>query len=805
MPLDPEDPRERLDFFIADSSPAVILTKTRFAERFSAPGAQVVRLDAETEAILRESEAGAPCPSTADNAMCVLYTSGSTGKPKGAVNLHRGIVNYLLAKQEMVGLGPADRVLFTTPISFDTSVEEFFFGIICGGCLVIEKAGGKQRDMSQLVELIARENVTTACFVPSILRLLLEEEDLERCRSLKHVLIGGEVLTPDIVERFSRRLDADLYNEYGPTEASIDVAVWKCRLDYQRGIVPIGRPIANVRLYILDAERNPVPIGVPGELYIGGVAVARGYLNRPELNAERFLPDPFGVAGDTMYRTGDRSRWLPDGNIQFLGRRDGQVKIHGGRLEVGEVEAAISRHSAVAHVAVVVRQSSPDYKYLAAYVVPRGRRADNAEDRREIVKDLRQFLKSSLPDYMIPQAFEILDALPKLSSGKVNRAALPTVAPAAKPAQRYVAPRSPLEQQLAAIWAGVLQRDRVGIYDNFFDLGGHSLLAVRMMVQARSALAITLPVAAVFAAPTIAELAERIEAARRGEGDEDAQEPAMIEEMAASLLQPPPGGGQSLVPLRTGGSATPLFCFHGLGGHVASFMPLARGLAEERPVYGLQAQGLGANQRPHDRIETMADFYLQEIRKVQSHGPYLLAGWSMGGLIALAAAERLNAAGEEVALVAMLDTYLSADDFPAEDVDDHSVIHWLAPHLNLSLAELKKLPLDQQWERIAEEAKLGEGIGAAEIRRLAEVCKAHLVAFSNHRPQPYQGRTVLFQTDGGDGLDPDWKSLCPRLSLETVPGNHYNMLRKPHVEVLAERLNRYLGENAVGEGTIGNP
>lgn len=226
--------------------------------------------------------------------------------------------------------------------------------------------------MSQLVQLIARENITTACFVPSILRLLLEEENLEQCRSLKHVLIGGEVLTTDMVERFSQRLHADLYNEYGPTEASIDVAVWKCRLDYQRGIIPIGRPIANVRLYILDGKRNPVPIGVPGELYIGGVAVARGYLNRPELNAERFLPDPFsGVAGDTIYRTGDRSRWLPDGNIQFLGRRDGQVKIHGGRLEVGEVEAAISRHPAVAHVAVVVRQSSPDYRYLAAYVVPR--------------------------------------------------------------------------------------------------------------------------------------------------------------------------------------------------------------------------------------------------------------------------------------------------------------------------------------------------------------------------------------------------------------------------------------------------
>ncbi len=288
-----------------------------------------------------------------------------------------------------------------------------------------------------------------------MLRMLLE--DVAGCGSLKRVISGGEALTPDLVERFFQQLEAELYNDYGPTETSIAVTTWKCRRGDDRGTIPIGRPIANVRLYILDAERNPVPIGVPGELYIGGVAVARGYLNRPELNAERFLPDPFsGVAGDTIYRTGDRCRWLPDGNVEFLGRRDGQVKIHGGRLELGEVEAAIGRHPAVAHAAVVVRHSSPDYKYLAAYVVPRGRRADDADARAEFVEDLRQFLKSSLPEYMIPQAFEVLDVLPKLSSGKVNRAALPAVAPSARPAHRYVAPRSPLEQQLAAIWADLL-------------------------------------------------------------------------------------------------------------------------------------------------------------------------------------------------------------------------------------------------------------------------------------------------------------------------------------------------------------
>ena len=510
VPLDPEDPPERLDFFVADSRPAVIVTKTDWRERLSAPDARWVCLDSEHDEIMRERPADLPCPASATTAVSVLYTSGSTGKPKGAVNMHRGVCNYLLFKRQLLGLEPSDRMLFTTPISFDTSVEEFFLPLISGGCLVIAKAGS-QREPGYLARLIASENVTTACFVPTMLRFLLE--DPQGCGSLKHVISGGEALTPDLVERFFQLLDADLYNDYGPTETSIAVATWKCRRDYPRGIIPIGRPISNVRLYVLDAARKPVPVGVPGELYIGGVAVGRGYLNRPELNAERFLPDPFGSSeADRVYRTGDRCRWLPDGNLEFLGRRDGQVKIHGARVELGEVEAVICGHPNIAHAAVVARESSPGLHYLAAYVVPRLAPADGADAVREFVDDVRRFLQALVPAYLIPQAFEVLEALPQLPSGKVNRGALPDVAPVAKPATRYVSPRSPLEQQLAAIWAEVLGCERVGLYDNFFELGGHSLLAVRMASRVRSVLAVDLPLVTLFAAPTLVELAERIEA-----------------------------------------------------------------------------------------------------------------------------------------------------------------------------------------------------------------------------------------------------------------------------------------------------
>ncbi len=307
-------------------------------------------------------------------------------------------------------------------------------------------------------------------------------------------------------------------------------------------------------------------------------------------------------------------------------------------------------------------------------------------------------------------------------------------------------------------------------------------------------------------APAAAETTERGEAPGRDEPEGRPQDIPLIHEFAASLLVPSMGSGQSLAPLRTGGSAPPLFCIHGLGGHIAAFLPLARELAPDRPVYGLQGLGLDPGQQPHDSIEAMAAYYVSEMRQVQPRGPYLLAGWSLGGLIALEAAQQWRAAGEDVALVALFDTHLSIMDYEKLDLDDQSVIRWIAPHLELSVKELKKLPLEQQWQRIAEQADLAaEGIGVAEIRRLAAVCKAHVAAAVRYQPQPYRGRAVLFQADlGGSGLDRRWKSLCPRLRVETVPGNHYSMLRKPDVDVLAQRLEGYLREGSALKERAGN-
>ena len=364
----------------------------------------------------------------------------------------------------------------------------------------------------------------------------------------------------------------------------------------------------------------------------------------------------------------------------------------------------------------------------------------------------------------------------------------------------YVAPRSEVERRLAAIWAKMLGVDQIGVHDDFFDLGGDSLLAVRVMTRVCDALGVDLPAATLFLRPTIARLAVAVEAARPGRSETEPIAMPLVEELTASHMTPSRAQGQSLVPLRTDGTAPPLFCIHGLGGHIATLLPLAHGLAPGRPVYGLQGQGLDAGQTPHDRIEDMAACYLREIRGVQSRGPYWLAGWSMGGVIALEAARQLTAAGEEVPLLAMFDTYLSLPEFERLDLSEQSVIGRIAEQLDLSAAELGKLPLQEQWERIAEQASRAGGLDAAAIWRLAAVCKAHLVACSQYQGKRYEGTAVLFLAEA-DRSRPErrWKSFCPRLRVEAVPGNHYSMLRKPQVDALAERLGRYLAETTDGK------
>ncbi|HEY0784171.1 MAG TPA: amino acid adenylation domain-containing protein, partial [Thermoanaerobaculia bacterium] len=425
VPLDPGDPAERLEFMILDSQVPVLLTQSALADRLPPSTARVVPLDRPAEAEERGDVSGAgdaPVRVDPDDLAYVIYTSGSTGRPKGAMNTHRAIRNRLLWMQSAYGLTADDRVLQKTPVSFDVSVWELFWPLLVGARLVVARPGGHQ-DPAYLVDVIAAQGITVVHFVPSMLRVFVETPDLERCRDLRRVIASGEALPPDLVVRFAARLDVPLENLDGPTEAAVDVTAWRCEPDGERGVVPIGRPIGNLEIHLLDPLLRPVPIGVAGELHIGGVGLARGYLRRPELTAERFVPHPFSAApGARLYRTDDLARRLPDGAVDFLGRLDHQVKIRGFRIELGEIEAALAGHSGVRAAVVVALRGEDGDARLVAYVVAE---EDLGLGDTVDAASLRAHLLASLPEYMLPAHFVFLDELPVTPNGKIDRGALP--------------------------------------------------------------------------------------------------------------------------------------------------------------------------------------------------------------------------------------------------------------------------------------------------------------------------------------------------------------------------------------------
>ena len=504
VPIDPEYPKERVAFMLQDADVPVVLTQARLAGLLPSDSRRVVCVDGEWERIARESVVNPASKTDSSHLAYVIYTSGSTGRPKGAMNTHRGICNRLLWMQDQYRLTEADRVLQKTPFSFDVSVWEFFWPLLVGATLVVSEPGG-HRDLFYLVELIRAQEITVLHFVPSMLRLFLEEPGAERCQSLRHVVCSGEALPYDLQEQFFKLLPSQLHNLYGPTEAAVDVTHWNCQRNEERKIVPIGRPIANTQIYILDAHLQPVPVGVAGELCIGGDGLARGYLNRPELTAEKFIAHPFSTEpGARIYRTGDLARYLPDGNIEFLGRMDHQVKIRGFRIELEEIEAAVQQHTGVSRCVVTAPEDAAGEKRLVAYVVPADTTCAPA------IAELRDFLKQKLPDYMVPAAFVMLPNLPLNPNGKIDRKALPAPDGDSYAVTKYEAPEGETEKALAGIWADLFNLERIGRHDNFFELGGHSLLATRVASRVRDAFQIEIPLRTLFERTTIAGLAERL-------------------------------------------------------------------------------------------------------------------------------------------------------------------------------------------------------------------------------------------------------------------------------------------------------
>ncbi|HVS00541.1 MAG TPA: amino acid adenylation domain-containing protein [Thermoanaerobaculia bacterium] len=729
VPLDPTYPAERLALLVESSGARVVLDR-----------GLVQQLDVSLP------DTALAVPVGDGNLAYVLYTSGSTGTPKGVMIPHRGIVNRLLWMQEAWPLAPGDRVLQKTPFTFDVSLGELFGTLLCGARLVFARPEG-HKDPVYLADLIARERITALHFVPSMLGAFLEvaETDLS---SVRRVLASGEALPPELVRRLARITDAELLNLYGPTEASVEVSVWTC--DPESPVVPIGRPISNLRLHVVDREMRPQLVGVPGELLLGGAGLARGYLDRPDLTAASFVPDPF-QAGERLYRTGDLCRLLADGNVEFLGRIDHQVKIRGFRVELGEIEAVLTGHPAVRECVVVVREDT-----LVAYAV------GTAEP-----DVLRAFLGERLPGYMVPAVFVALDALPLTSSGKVDRAALS--APAAPERTRQaVEPRDVLELRLVRLWEELLGQQPIGVQDDFFELGGHSLLAVQLVARLQKSFGRTLPVAAVLRNPTV----ERLAAVLR-EGGEPAR---------GVLVELAPGMGR------------PFFCVHAVGGEVLSYVSLARQLEVDRPVYGLQAQGDAT-------VEEMAARYVQAIREVQPEGPYSLGGWSMGGVVAFEMACQLERHGETVEPVVLIDSL--APGRPEERaVQDGELVALFANDVarlfGLGLPSLPAAAEDALLLLSAEAERAGllpAGSGSGEVQRRFKVFQANFRALESYSGAPCAAPVILFKA--AETVRPEADLGWSRLSqgpveVHALPGDHYTLLQQPHVQALAARLRKRL-------------
>ncbi|NNB93287.1 amino acid adenylation domain-containing protein [Corallococcus exiguus] len=504
VPLDPGYPQERLGWMLDDARPPVLLVQERLLARLPASDAKVVKLDTGWEETAREPTT-APAPTaTPDSLAYIIFTSGSTGRPKGAMNAHGPVVNRLLWMQSAYRLTPQDVVLQKTPFSFDVSVWEFFWPLMTGAKLVVAKPGGHQ-DPGYLKSLIASASVTTLHFVPSMLQAFLDEPGVAECTSLKRVVCSGEALPLELKELCLRTLPgAGLHNLYGPTEAAVDVTFHACQANDGRRSVPIGRPVDNTRICILDAEFQPVPQGAAGELYIGGVQVGRGYLARPSLTAERFIPDPYAtVPGARMYRTGDVARWLPDGEIEYLGRADFQVKIRGLRIELGEIESSLEKHPTVRQAVVLAREDRPGQKRLVAYVTGKDAKPEGAA--------LRTYLLERLPEYMVPSNIVVLERMPLSPNGKADRKALPAPeSGGADPSRPFVAPGTAIEQQIAQAWKDLLHVEQVGLDDPFFELGGNSLLALQLHRRLTAELGVTLALTDLFQYPTVRALAARL-------------------------------------------------------------------------------------------------------------------------------------------------------------------------------------------------------------------------------------------------------------------------------------------------------
>jgi len=767
VPLDPDYPKERLALMLSDAQPIVLLTQTALRPRLPV-GPEVVLLDAawkalEEECVENPSEVASPA-----NLAYIIYTSGSTGTPKGVQIEHRSVVNFLTSMQREPGLRREDVLVAVTTLSFDIAALEIFLPLITGARVIVARPE-VSRDGRRLIDLLRRSKATVMQATPATWRLLLEA-GWSGSPGLK-VLCGGEALVPELARELTGRSEM-VWNLYGPTETTIWSAVYRVN-GQSDGLVPIGRPIANTQICVLDSHLNPAPAGARGEICIGGEGVARGYLNRPELMAERFIADPFGEVGARLYRTGDLGRHLADGNIECFGRLDQQVKLRGFRIELGEIESVLGQHPSVKEAATAICDDASGEKRLVAYYCVTDGQPGPSSDA------LRAFLRKKLPDYMVPSSFVYLDALPQTLNGKLDRRSLPAPGRLREGADSTrVMARDELETQLTEIWEKVLAVKPIGIRDDFFDLGGHSLLAVRLFGLIEQSFGKRIPLATLFQAPT-------------------------IEQLADVLRERKTNPGSSLVPIQPRGSLPPLFCAHGHLGEVLFYRPLSQRLGPNQPFFALQSQEQ-TGPPAHHTIEAMAAGYLTEIRAVQPHGPYFIGGYCFGARVAFEIAHQILRQGEKVAFLGLFMSYDPNVNFFSH-FPDRIRSHWEQFRLMKTRAKLADVARNSAekvrsllWRSMFHLLRHRLPPSSPLFQNVAEM---NLQAVRNYVPAVYPDRITAFLNGvpAGLALDPDlclFGMAAHEVQLRVVPGDGGSMFQEPFVQVIAEQLRTCLNDAA---------
>lgn len=798
VPMDPAYPRERLQFMMENARVPVMLTQERLRSRCRLPEANCELLCVDTLDLSRDGpepgqSLGAGHPQSHHLAY-VIYTSGSTGRPKGVLIPHSALVNHCLAICKVYQLVPGDRVLQFAPLNFDVAAEELFPAWISGATVIL-RPDDCTDSMDRFLRFVERERLTALNLPASWWHELVDH--IERSSALlppsvRLVVTGNERVLPGDLARWRRltRGRVRWLNAYGPTEATITATLYEPDFSMappETSSVPIGRPIANVQAMVLDEGLCRVPDGEPGELHLGGAGVARGYLNQPQLTAARFIQNPFNNEPvDRLYKTGDRARVLPDGNLEFIGRFDEQVKIRGFRIEPGEVELALASHPAVKQVVVVAREDRPGQSDLVAYFVPAPGQSPNSAE-------LRVFLCDKLPDYMVPSSFVRLGEMPLTPNGKVDRKGLP--APESTEIEReFVAPRDEVERRLAVIWEEVLNTQPIGLQHHFFEAGGNSLLAARIVALVEQQFSRKLSVAAIFRAPTVEQLARLL---RNGESQNSSH------------------AGFSIVEIQPHGSAPPLFLVHGIGGGMFwGYANLARHLGTDQPVFAFKSRGLEGLEE-FNTIERMAMQYVADLRAFRPRGPYRLGGYCFGGNVAYEMARQLEAQGEQVALLALFNSPAQNSAYGRIRITPafcfrfvKNLAYWTAHVLELASDQRRQL---LQWKARAIAKKC---LRLLHLRRPApsnldveewmdlsgqpeerhQLWAAHLRAYLDHRPKPYAGCVTLFRTRGHPVLCSfddacGWRELVTGgVEVHVVPGAHESILDEPHVRTAAEAL-----------------